>query len=77
MGQAVVLAFVDVHRSPFEVEAVDIQLVNLEEPDRAGMDLAAQAEHQANMDAGNLDSEPAALVNFCHLFCEERRKQPN
>lgn len=72
MDQVVVHASVDVHRSPFGVVAVDIQPVNLEELDQAGMDLAIQVEHQANMDAGNLDSEPAVLVNFCHLFGVEK-----
>lgn len=68
MDLVVVHAFVDVHRSPFVVVAVDIQLVNSVEQDQAGMHLVARAEHQVSMDAGNLDLEPVVLVNFYHLF---------
>lgn len=53
MVLAVVHAFVDVHQTPFVAVVVDIQLVDLEVPGQAGMDLAALA---ANTDAGNLDS---------------------
>lgn len=63
-----VLAFVDVHRSPFAMAVLDSHRANSEvELDQEDIRLVILVERQVSMDAGSLDLKLAVLASFYRL----------